>query len=672
MNIKKIAASFLAAVMLTVSAAVSVLASAVTVTDGSTFDADTGLMYSPLEDGTLLVSVPNWAATSGDVVIPETFGEGEDVKNVTQIRYEMVFSQGMMTSLHIPKTVVALNLDGGYSSSYDSSLQSITVDEDNPVFSSVDGVLFNKDKTEIIKYPPQKVLDEYVIPSTVTTIGSMCFAGNQLQSVVIPDSVKEIGWFFLWECHAITKINIPSSVESIGGNFILGSTVSEITVDSANTNYCAIDKVLFSADKKTLIVFPPKNEIEKYIIPDGTEIITSDAFYGSGIKEIVIPESVIQMSGALSNCRNLISAEVPNKVTDISYAFSGCESLESVTLPLSIEKIGFSSFGGCNSLKKIYYAGTQEDWDKIEIGNYNEPLQNATIYFSDGTTGGAEVPDVTDTVVQEPEVTENEDGTKDFTPGVKKNITTTDADIETMKAITANAPADAFDDDVVLNVSHDTFSGSGNSFAVDVSFINSETNEKVQPKAGTKVTVKIPVPESLKNSESIFVYHVNDDGKAEKVEAKTETINGVKYVVFEADKFSVYALTDTAVPDTTPEQPGTPSTPDTSTPSVPDTSTPSTPETSAPSTSAPAASSTVGSASFPNATSAGSTNSDPASSESAGGDSGFSESANSTPASSSASAPTASENNPGTGIAISFVPLIAAAGAVIAVKKLKK
>lgn len=629
MSIKKIAASFLAAVMLTGSAvATSAFAVDTVITDGI-LDEETGLLFVPLEDGTLLASVPNGATISGDIAIPEMFGEGEDAKPVTQIRYEMVFSNSMMTSLHIPKTVVAFNTDGGYSSSYTSSLQSITVDEDNPVFSSEDGVLFNKDKTEIIKYPHNKASEEYVIPSTVTTLGTMCFTSDKLQSVVIPHSVKEIGWEVFWECHALTKISIPSSVESIGGNFISGSAVSEITVDSENTNFCAIDNVLFSADKTTLIAFPPKYEIEKYIIPDGTEVLSSSSFIGSGLKEVDIPESVIEMTGAFSGCRNLISAKVPDKVTDISYTFNGCKSLENITLPLSLKKIGLFTFDDCNLLKKIYYAGTQEDWDKIEIGNYNEPLKNATIYFSDGTTGGADIPDTTDTVVQEPSVTETY-GIKEFTPGVKKNINTSDADIETMKNIKANAPSDAFDNDVVLNVSRDTFSaGGGTSFAVDISFVKAD-GTKVQPTR--PVTVQIPVPENLKNKDPLYVYHINESGRAEKVEARTKEIGGVKYVVFEADRFSTYAVTDKEINEIVPSNPVLPTIPN------------------EPTTSTAPASSIPDTSSEPTST----VDSAPESTDNT-----------------TSTAPSTTDNNPTTGIAMSALPLIAAVSAVIVIKKKK-
>ena len=265
--------------------------------------------------------------------------------------------------------------------------------------------------------------------------------------------------------------------------------------------------------------------------------------------------------------------------------------------------------------------------------SYNEPLKNATIYFSDGTTGGADIPDTTDTVVQEPSVTETY-GIKEFTPGVKKNINTSDSDIETMKNIKANAPSDAFDNDVVLNVSRDTFSaGGGTSFAVDISFVKAD-GTKVQPTR--PVTVQIPVPENLKNKDPLYVYHINESGRAEKVEARTKEIGGVKYVVFEADRFSTYAVTDKEINEIVPSNPVLPTIPN------------------EPTTSTAPASSVPDTSSEPTSTA----DSAPASTDN-------------TTSTAPSTTPSTTDNNPTTGIAMSALPLSAAASAVIVIKKKK-
>ena len=651
MNIKKIAASFLAAAMVTSSLAIGSFAANIGVSEG-TLDEETGLLYVPLDDGTLKVTYPDGTSLEGDIVIPEIFGDGENAKTVTEMERNIITGQSRVRSVSIPKTIEKIDSNPSYFSSL-SSLEEITVAEDNQFFSSEDGVLFNKDKTELFRYPVKKDGTSYSIPSTVSVVEDLCFNGSEIESVTIPNSVRLLGDGAFCSCKNLKTLNIPASVEEIGrgSSLVAGSGVTSITVDAGNIHYIDVNGVLFTADRKTLVAFPVGSDMEEYTIPDGTETVFSVVFEGdSSIKKVNFPESVTKMDAyTFLGCENLVSAEIPNKVTEIRGTFLGCSTLETVTLPLSLTEIGNQTFGGCGSLKTINYTGTQADWDKIKIGTDNEAINNATIYFSDGTTGGTEITDV----VQEPTVTEKEDGTKDFTPGVKKNATTSDSDIETMKSITANAPAEAFDEGVVLNVSHDTFSGSGNSFAVDISFVNSETNEKVQPKEGTSVTVKIPVPENLKNSDPLFVYHINDNGKAEKVEAETETIAGVKYMVFKATHFSTYVLSDNpnAADDTaggnTSGSTGGNTGGTTSTPSTPADTTPSAPSTS---TSTPAASDT---------TSGESTSSETMSSEPVSSDN------------TTSSAPSASDSNPTTGVAVSALPLLAAVSAVIVIKNKK-
>ncbi|MDE7361606.1 MAG: leucine-rich repeat domain-containing protein [Oscillospiraceae bacterium] len=657
MNIKKIAASFLAAVMLVGSATVSVPANAVTVTDGI-LDEETGLLYVPLEDGTLKVTCRYVGDDlSRDIIIPEMFGEGENAKTVTEM--DCIIMSGLgVTSVFIPKTITKISSRDMY-----CFLSEITVDEDNQFFSSEKGVLFNKEKTELIKYPADKRDTSYSIPSTVIKVGDYCFAGAYwIESVVIPDSVKQLGGGAFEDCSNLIEINIPSSVEEIHTMFVYQSGVSCINVDPKNPHFRSVDGVLFTADLKTLISYPPMNAAEEYSVPDGTECILFDAFARSkNLKKVTIPHSVSELGGEVfRSCESLLSVEIMGKITEIKgFTFHRCGALETVTIPSSVTEIWSSAFHGCYSLKTVNYAGTQEDWNKIEIDRDNNELNNVTIYFSDGTSGSINIDtmggtEITD-VVQEPTVAVNDDGSKDFTPGVKKDVNVTDEDIDTMTEIKANAPADAFDDDVVLSVSHVTFTSSGISFAVDISFVKGD-GAKVQPKVGTKVTVKIPVPENLKNKDKVYVYHVNDAGKAEKVKAAAEMINSIKYMVFEASSFSTYVLSADSELDKENE-PGEDEPVIEPLPDMPDNSD----TTSAPSESSPSDTASSDSATSDN------TSSEPVSSDSSASE----PTAADTSSSAAPSTTTSSEGNPGTGIALSFIPLIAAVSAVLVIKKRK-
>ena len=94
----------------------------------------------------------------------------------------------------------------------------IDVDQDNPYFSSEDGILYNKDRTEILAYPDGKEdISQFTIPSSVKGIAKSAFIGcYHLEEIEIPSSVKTIDDQAFFNCDGLTEIVIPSSVKSIG------------------------------------------------------------------------------------------------------------------------------------------------------------------------------------------------------------------------------------------------------------------------------------------------------------------------------------------------------------------------------------------------------------------------------------------------------------------------
>lgn len=96
-----------------------------------------------------------------------------------------------------------------------NNLKSINIATNNPNYVSVDGVLFNKSKTEIVIYPSAKE-GKYVIPNTVTTIGENSFREcGKLSDLVIPSSVTTIGAYAFYDCTSLLNITIPKSVKEM-------------------------------------------------------------------------------------------------------------------------------------------------------------------------------------------------------------------------------------------------------------------------------------------------------------------------------------------------------------------------------------------------------------------------------------------------------------------------
>jgi hypothetical protein len=124
-----------------------------------------------------------------------------------------------LTSINIPSTVVVIGLDAF---SYTSKLTEISVDSNNFHFSSLNGVLFNKNKTTLIKYPTWNSRTSYTVPSTVTSISTRAFAvltlsDNKLTSIILNNGLVTIGDYAFRFC-AFTSIIIPSTVTTIASN----------------------------------------------------------------------------------------------------------------------------------------------------------------------------------------------------------------------------------------------------------------------------------------------------------------------------------------------------------------------------------------------------------------------------------------------------------------------
>lgn len=110
-------------------------------------------------------------------------------------------------------------------------LKSITVDEKNKKFTAVDGILFNKNKTELIQYPGGKEGTEYTVPKSVTSVGAVSFYGNnKLTKINLHDKVTSIGNSAFASCTAIKSFVIPDGVKEIGFNTFSGCTALESVV----------------------------------------------------------------------------------------------------------------------------------------------------------------------------------------------------------------------------------------------------------------------------------------------------------------------------------------------------------------------------------------------------------------------------------------------------------
>lgn len=211
-------------------------------------------------------------------------------------------------------------------------------------------------------------IQSIAVEEGITSIGENAFPhADNLASVTLADSIVSIGYEAFMSCDNLETIALPGNLETIGGAAFEYSGLKEI------------------------------------IIPDTVTVIGSSAFQGCGnLTEVRIPAGVTVLNDStFRECPKLVSVELPAGLTAIGKGvFFDCFALESLTIPASVTAIGDLAFSDCRALEylvflgepsfltddlfrscwnmdDVYYAGTDEDWP--ELGKFFEGW--ATIYI---------------------------------------------------------------------------------------------------------------------------------------------------------------------------------------------------------------------------------------------------------------------------------------------------
>ena len=132
-----------------------------------------------------------------------------------------------LTEISIPSSV---NKISGYNAFYNcKNLLSINVAEANTAYCSIEGVLFNKEMTELMLYPSQKIDTEYTIPDGVVSLADYAFDDNlNIMHIGIPDSVTHIGECVFTGCENLSSFSFSENIEYIGQNTFSGTAWLEM------------------------------------------------------------------------------------------------------------------------------------------------------------------------------------------------------------------------------------------------------------------------------------------------------------------------------------------------------------------------------------------------------------------------------------------------------------
>ncbi len=216
-----------------------------------------------------------------------------------------------------------------------------------------------------------EILKDVNIPSTVTYIGDGAFSHClQIEGITIPSGITEIVDNTFMSCTSLKTVNIPYSVTSIGDWAFVGCEL--LTNVTISDNVTKIGKYAFKGCQG----------IENLVIPDSVKSIGIYAFEGCRyMKSITLPSGITEIGGGLfSSCYELKSVVIPNTVKKVgNNVFPLNFELENIVFPNSVEEITYLGLDRSENLKDIYYVGTSEQWEKINIlyhmgSSYNDSL----------------------------------------------------------------------------------------------------------------------------------------------------------------------------------------------------------------------------------------------------------------------------------------------------------
>lgn len=250
--------------------------------------------------------------------IPHKVRYNGDVYTVYYIDYKVFYRCDNIVKIEIPSTInVSVS-----SFNHFNKLTTIVVAPDHPNLSSEKGILYNKDKSEIIRVPTG-FKGEFKLLNSVKKIGQHAFQDCKgLTNIEFPSNVTEIGDYAFDDCKGLTNLVIPSNISSIGSHAFSGCSGLTNVEIQVPTNV-KFSSYVFSGCKK--------------------------------LKSFEIPPHITKLpDGFFSNCSSFENFEIPSYITSIGkYAFSYCSGMTYVIIPKSVTAIGNGAFSSCTGLTNI-------------------------------------------------------------------------------------------------------------------------------------------------------------------------------------------------------------------------------------------------------------------------------------------------------------------------------
>ena len=286
-------------------------------------DSFTRLQSVDVADGSTTVISEAFEGCSllATVTLPET---------IAAIQPNAFVDCAKLEEIRIPSGVSDI-ADGAFLGA--TALKTISIAEGNENYEDVNGVLFDKEGSALLRFP-----------------------GGKAGTYAVPDGTSALSAHSFRKSVAVERVEIPASVLEIGEEAFRDCTaLKEIVVAADNPNFTSMDGVLYSQDGKTLIAFPGGFRGD-FFVPGGVTTIAAGAFAGCDtLTEVTIPSSVRDLGAmAFEGCKRLANISLDLGLETIGdAAFRNCPLLTSLAIPESVMVIGQEAYMGCESLVNL-------------------------------------------------------------------------------------------------------------------------------------------------------------------------------------------------------------------------------------------------------------------------------------------------------------------------------
>lgn len=255
------------------------------------------------------------------------------------------FACKKLKSVIIPSQITSIQ-EGAFTLC--TELKSIHVQDNHPVFTIKDGILYDKNLTKVIACPGGRSKTTVSLPATVTEVGAFAFSDcHAIKEIELPASVRKLGRNAFATCFALKEINLPEGITTIpdyafGGCIGMSSISLPSTVTHVGKN-----------------AFEDCRSLKEIAFPDGVEELPEFALRACHeLKRLTLPPRLRAIgSHCFANCFKLQDLQLPGTLERIgTSAFQDCHSLTRIDLPENLTEVGEHAFVACTGLKHLHVA----------------------------------------------------------------------------------------------------------------------------------------------------------------------------------------------------------------------------------------------------------------------------------------------------------------------------